>query len=551
MNNFSIKCTSKLQTNCAQGIFYDNIITNLDSDNVQSAIDELATFGGPGGGPQGPQGPQGPPGSGTGAQGPQGEDGAQGPQGIQGEDGAQGPQGPQGPPGSGTGAQGPQGEDGPQGPQGEDGAQGPQGEQGEDGAQGPQGEQGEDGAQGPQGEQGNGMCNDIVLVESVNDFPTPASDVITLEQNKLYLLCGTVDIGNNTIELSTGSNITSLNSLTGTIISNSSTAPVLRGINIGSITLRNFNVFAPQTSGFHFVDDSNTNQATLITVSFVGCTSMGIMDGFLNQNLILTSILESSGIRPGSGVTFTGNPKSTFIINCYFDNLNTGDAITFDNGFTGSNIGILQTGVFMRDPPASAIHFINYMNNPELIEGNAFITSNVVSGDITPLLGVNTSNLRWWFSVNTNIPDSQVIGTFNQDPSVSVQTTTITTQGVAVPVNAQTILGMNVQRFEDVGTSGNHLRYIGIHSNFVTMIANIVIDVSGSSSIFAFYIGDETGPFPETKVLLRPGAGQDIRGVSTVTVREISENDEFRLWLSNEDSTSNADVFSCNLVIRR
>lgn len=46
MNDFSIKCASKSQIKCAGGIYYDNRITKLESNNVQSAIDELVTFGG-------------------------------------------------------------------------------------------------------------------------------------------------------------------------------------------------------------------------------------------------------------------------------------------------------------------------------------------------------------------------------------------------------------------------------------------------------------------------------------------------------------------------
>ena len=138
-------------------IWYNNHRSGLGANNVQSAIDELASRSavpgpagptGPGGapGPQGASGPIGP----QGATGPQGPAGAQGPTGLQGQDGAPGPGGPQGA----DGPRGPAGEVGPAGPQGPIGPQGPAGTPGLDGVNGRNGIDGMNGVDGVNGTNG-------------------------------------------------------------------------------------------------------------------------------------------------------------------------------------------------------------------------------------------------------------------------------------------------------------------------------------------------------------------------------------------------------------
>jgi len=106
MTDFSVRCPTKITSECAEGVDYNDLITDLGADDVQGAIEVLATWNGI----QGVQGPQGP--QGIGAQGPQGPqgitNGIQGPTGVQGPTGDRGPQGSFGPQGMGsTGPQGP------------------------------------------------------------------------------------------------------------------------------------------------------------------------------------------------------------------------------------------------------------------------------------------------------------------------------------------------------------------------------------------------------------------------------------------------------------
>ena len=115
MTDHSVKCPTAITSKCADGVFYDDNITDLGADTVQESIEALVVGGGGGAqGPQGAQGDTGAQGPGVGAQGAQGDQGDQGAQGAQGDTGAQGP---------GVGAQGAQGY-GAQGAQGATGAQG-------------------------------------------------------------------------------------------------------------------------------------------------------------------------------------------------------------------------------------------------------------------------------------------------------------------------------------------------------------------------------------------------------------------------------------------
>jgi len=71
MANNAVRCPTAITSRCAEGIFYDDNLTDLGANDVQKSIEILALQGA-----QGAQGAQGTPG-GSGAQGPQGPQGTQ------------------------------------------------------------------------------------------------------------------------------------------------------------------------------------------------------------------------------------------------------------------------------------------------------------------------------------------------------------------------------------------------------------------------------------------------------------------------------------------
>ena len=341
--DFKVYCPSRIITNCAEGVHYDDNETNLGSKNVQGAIealhDEITSS-------SGPQGPQGEPGL-DGEEGPQGPQGAQGdpgdigPQGPQGDPGDTGPQGPQGDPGTDgqDGAQGPQGETGSQGPAGTDGQDGAQGPQGETGAQGPQGPQGEDGAQGPAGSQ-----EFIALTDTPIEYANSGRKILSVNGAEDAVLFPDILVGSISGQTTTGDSVSfgldsSVSAPNAVAIGSNSSAVGQYSVSIGdSVEAGNESVIIGRNNNSNFSGNENTVLIGRSLFSINNCTNINLIgntistdDNCANVTIIgnntITGAFNTNIIAIGGGVgtmdTRDGNIFIGYMDEFFYNNRTT------------------------------------------------------------------------------------------------------------------------------------------------------------------------------------------------------------------------------------
>ena len=272
--NFSVRCPSAITSNCAEGVFYNDDITDLGANNVQEAIEALAG-GAQGAGAQGAVGAQGAQGSGA-----QGAVGAQGvgTQGAQGS-GAQGAQGAAG--AQGSGAQGAQGS-GAQGSAGTQGAQGASGAQGSgtQGSTGPQGAQGS--TQSDQGSVANrigmqGVLNNVQTIVAYNTIISNpqgnynVNGLYTAQLTGFYSFSASV-VWDVLVAPGTRIMFLFLNGVAGTLVSQSNLRNV---VTIGAVYHTIACNFFPMTAG-------DTMQVNVIQIGNAS-EDIGVLGGAANQ----------------------------------------------------------------------------------------------------------------------------------------------------------------------------------------------------------------------------------------------------------------------------
>lgn len=247
------------------------------------------------------------------------------------------------------------------------------------------------------------VSNSIIIVESISDFPTPISDVITLEASKTYLISGCVDIDSNRIEYSNNTCICGLNKsldkLSSTTISNAMFTAIGIEFYLDNITIES----KGPSSSILDVCLSNTDRCEIQECIFLNSHSLGnIKGGCL--------IRFEGNTRDGcsNGIIINGDSITNLHISEYIVKNSTGTDIRISNGTFGS-INIINS-IFDVPSGSNGLDF----SNEVVVNGGAIVMDNIFYGDGTFLVtGAGQSDqktLRWEYTSNFGIEDTKVFG---------------------------------------------------------------------------------------------------------------------------------------------
>jgi hypothetical protein len=517
-------------------------------------------------GPQGIQGPQGIPG----IQGPQGIPGIQGPQGIpgiasntgakgdQGDQGEAGPQGPQGIPGiaSNTGAKGDQGEAGPQGPQGDQGLQGPQGDQGIQGDQGLQGPQGDQGLQGPQGDQGiQGPQGDqglqgptgtapagtlaspnVVMINSLSDFPTPVGDLITLVDYYTYFITTFVDIGSNRIQAGISTTILGLSSENCGLQSNLGSGLALLN-SVYSMPLRDIQLKVTGTgSVFNLVGGA------AYALDFYGVnvldSNLGSIGNYNNVVMTSCAFLNITG-----GLTFSGSISTVAFGNSIFTT-SAPITILIQTATITRRFRIIYSSFVLSNAGASAI---NTTGSTIPTESYILDTCNFGGSATTPLVGFLSADNKSLFVNNTSITNTASNAQMYMNGNVTA--TPIAVSGDYTKVLGTTTRDETVtQRF--TMPSFNQLQCDAIIQR-VYLINCVLSFTSSSGNVISagIYSSALGGILPASIVKSTANASNRSENVTFSAVVNAKAVDKFEIHVTNLNHTNNITVTDMTVCI--
>jgi hypothetical protein len=444
-------------------------------------------------------------------------------------------------------------------------------------------------------------AQNVVYINSINDFPTPSAGVITLDANTKYIL-NTQIVTSNRFVVPTGSsnefdsiyNDDALFIYTGADVFFTSTNPeTVRFKNLdiqntgsgslfnisgdtGTILIMDFGtlagwgslgtisggylltmnkfVFAENAAGL-MVDNfvvtqissllcQNSIDSGEVFLSFAGATQTDVID--LSNSIAYT--------QPNEDFIFVDPAiKNTAAINIK-ENSNRGSGDFFKSGATGSITAFADAGGG-QITVTSATHGLSN-GQTILITGTqdydgGYTISNVATNTFEITATFVTTETGTWdigsltekdprmnLRGNPGQKDSQVIGSFNVVDNTTATTITTQDEWTNVNFNALASESSNIERFKLTNTTTGELEYEGVEDFSGEFIVTISAQSAGATQEFWWRLVKNGSPFSDSIVAARSTAGAT--GSITLSVPvTLTNGDKIRMQVLNHEGTSN------------
>ena len=371
---------------------------------------------------------------------------------------------------------------------------------------------------------------DLVIINSVADFPTPVADVITLEANTTYSLQGLINIGNNRLVAPGGVAMFSQNRLTRGIIS-TTTGPLITANEVlGTVIFREMALSVVNGS---YLATSGNGALVMSNVTGLGCgiiSALGPMGNISFRNF--------TTIGAGSkGFLFTGahgqfNNSISFYVSWTGTLFDFGSA-TFSEGI------IFDTGVrFNTDAGQVAISGLaNSGNLP--VGAIALVLGNKFFGSGTALVNVTNVDARWQFFGNDTIGDTRPDGLLSLQSNAVA--TVIASAGVAVLVAGTWVVERTSQM---TGTIAGKLTYnVGKNAPLPIAMAISVEPVSGGNQTISAYVALNGAIIANSQRTAVTSSGNPI-SIGVPWQIDFTTDDFVEIFVANDSGTTNLLVSS-------
>jgi hypothetical protein len=389
---------------------------------------------------------------------------------------------------------------------------------------------------------GSGSWGDIagglnsVAINAAEDFPAASGGIITLADNTVYVISGTIVI-TDTITPGTGSSIVSLESHSNEL-SYTGTGSMFLGTNkslhVSSVSLRCAN-----GTLLDFTDTAPLKESVIefsgvefVIVKHVGlCTDIKQLRYFACVYDDITT----------TGHTFAGDIEqvfagaSDFVMNAASPVFDLGTA-TFDLMWSSDfQVKLLNAGATFVTGLASGAN-INTSGTGQLVNG-------LYLGTGTALSGVSSDDLLWFFHNNSTIantaPDAVTYMTNNATETV------ISTQNVPVPVLG-TFSEHRASHFST--TAAGRITYLGQQDHRTTISASLTAKTaSGSDKDITIYVA-LNGSIVANSAISNNAKLSTKNNTVMIWKEVMSTNDYIEIWVENNIDTINIVVEDINFV---
>jgi len=373
------------------------------------------------------------------------------------------------------------------------------------------------------------VASNIVIVNSMSDFPAPVAGIRTLADDTAYLVSADLTtsdrfvMGNNCVVYGADSAVCSL-SYTGS-------AAMFTAANVNSkITLITLN--APSGTLFD-ISGTNANIFQFINSSVISCDEIGDFDGMGAVQITDVSFANiiTNGMTFTNGLLIFVGTRNLFVIKggTLFD---LGTA-TFVSGFS------LETS-FIQDAAGTTFMdgLIDSGNMLSTALGTVFNCR--LAGLGTALNNIAFDDARWEFLANDLIPNSRssLLATH------AGATITISVINTPVVVGATWVIEEE-HRFS--GTAAGRFTYTGVGAS-VSIHATITAEVAASSDDCTFYIAIN-GVVQANSGIQRTLTSGSPGNLGLIWAADLETNDYVEIFVENNDGTTNVVLVKASLRI--
>lgn len=381
------------------------------------------------------------------------------------------------------------------------------------------------------------LGNNIVVVNSLSDFPTPSGGVITLAANTTYVLGAAMSTGDR---FQMGDNTSITGNIYHSTLTYTGAGSMFTGVDVTS-TFVNARFNCASGEVFNFQDTVGGVKSFFAQQVIVeNCAKWGTFDDMLLWEQNSTSCLNAT-----DGVSFLGS--NNLIISASKFALASTDA-----GFIGIDLG---TAV------APTIEFENVILNG--VSGAIGISGAAASanvpvgavatvdrcefqGALTPLSGVTTDDIRWRFAGNSsNVKDTQ------PDSMVSINgNATATTISVATTPVLAAGVWTDERSSHFTNTTGGRVTYNGERDLTSPIQVTATVDVaSGTNKVVRVYLAKNGTVYTNSGISVRVNAGAPVSLVS-LWQDSLTENDYIEVYVANDTDTVDVTLVDAVLLVR-
>jgi len=365
-----------------------------------------------------------------------------------------------------------------------------------------------------------------VIVSDISDFPAPAAGVITLDDDINYVIVQAITTSNRFV-LGANNSITSNNPLS-PLFTYTGTGTMFTGVDV-NLTMHDIFLSAPFGQIFDMKGVSNDVFLLLTLVIVLSCDKYATLD-----NLRTFDVTNSSVLSANEGITVLGNVKWNIFSVSKFSMITT--SATFegvDFGVSVHNtvefINFIVRGVSGTVAIKGATNSAN-MNVDQL----ATVTNSEFTGGITPLSGIDLTDIRWNFKNNAGLHDSLSDGLLSLLNNALV--TTIPSPGTQVKVNAVWVTEA-LSHFESDGTG--RLTYVAERDARMPIdIQATFLMVSGGSKQVTGCIAINGSPILQTGEQVTASSSQ-AGSVTLIWQHTFKQGHFIELFCENNDDSVN------------
>lgn len=388
-------------------------------------------------------------------------------------------------------------------------------------------------------------ADNVVQVNSEDDFPTPVAGVITLEDNKVYHIGGNPIVTSNRFVCGQNNVITSGNPFAVALVYTGS-GTMFTGTNV-YFALDRIVVDCVNAQAFDFTG-SGLGETFGLNLSVVArCQKVGVFNDLRSINITNSSCFSATDGLDVTGTTYW----DTFTISRF--RIVSASATCIGIDLTSSIHKTLEINDFVLEGVSGAIGVSGLSNSGNMsvnFVGN--FTSCEFPSPITPLSGISPSDVRYSFVGCSNVSDSQNAGDLflENGPETVTVSTSSTFYEIGTPTGGANWSSDITNRF--TFNSAGYLTYIGERKIDVEIIATATVEKAGGGSDVIEMRVAKNWNAGQTGLAKSKSQTQNAQptSITSVALTNLGNGDTIRPIFANNGSTSNIIVEVTSMVVK-
>lgn len=365
----------------------------------------------------------------------------------------------------------------------------------------------------------------IVYVDALGDFPSQQNGAITLNPSKVYIISGSVDIGQNYINMN-GAGIRGLDPTKDRIISAVKGA-VLRSQDL-DVYLEKLCIIplGPTTTAYDFEDNTGTKTLNLLAGNSVIETPRMVSGGVGRFSGFNSMYVTSNFWRCRDGLKLSGSTGKFCSAFNYITGISSGVGIEFMPDFEASDID-LSNNYFVFSG-STAVKF-----SPKAKVDQARMNGNLFRGPAVLITGFDSFTPGWEMRQNgIGLPDTKPFGFVYMNDNATP--TKLISPNLFTKIAGET----TIIKADGFTVSSNKVIYTGKRP----LNARVYINVGGktpeanSDLSIAVYKNGSTQIAPNSSISI--GAKNEGFQLTLETIAEINQGDYLEVFIKNNVTTT-------------